>query len=245
MPKVNTSADVGAKTENLSDPEMDLLKQSFDRSLEDTRSEDTEVIREKMQEYFNEIHLAAKVARYELSGSFDGQAPESGNFGITTIHPGYLGYNDWDSLGAVSGQSAFDWIDDDTPDNLNSGSSGFANPITVGEPVVHAILGFASYAPDPVTTRIKEEKNDNPVPAINTEDAFRNTDLRIAWRDTVQILQPDDTYAARGYAGGETGSTYNEAIYPIGVSFIEAKKARILDPADMAGTSDSDVVVET
>jgi len=245
MPKANSASDIGAKKNPLSEDEDDLLQMSFDRSLEDTRSEDTEVLREKFQEYYDEIEIVAQIAKAELSGSFDGQSPESGNFGLDTIHPGYFGYNDWDNVPDVTGGSAFDWIDDGTPDNLNSGSTGFGAPVTIGEPAVHVILGFGSYAPDPVTNRIKEEKNDNPLPAVTTEDSFRNTDLRIKWKDSPTVLQPDDTYSVRGFAGGEDGETYAEALYPIGLTFLEAKKYRVLDPADMAGSSDSDVVVET
>lgn len=245
MPKTNNLNDIGAKMDPLTSREEQSLDRSFERSLEDTRSEDTNTLVEKFREYKDEVLVAAKIARHDLQGSFDGQEPESGNFGIGPIHPGYFGYDDWDDMPAVTGGSTFDWIDDDTPTNLASGSSGFANPITVGDGVVHIILGFGSYASDPVTSRIKEEKNDNPKPTLTTEDSFRNTDLRVAWKDTPTILQPEDTYAVRGFAGGEVGSTYEEAIYPVGLTFIEARKKRLLDPADMAGSSDSDVVVET
>lgn len=245
MPKIETSGDIGAKMEELSNREEQRLRQSFERSLEDVRSDATEVIRRKMFEYFDEVQVAAQVARAELSGSFDGQSPNSGNFGLDTINPGYLGYDDWDDMPTVTGGQEFDWLDDDTPTNLNSGSSGFANPLRVGDSAVHIILGFGSYANNPVTTRIKEEKNDNPNPAVTTEDVFRNTDLRIKWLDTPTILQPDDTYAVRGFAGAEVGETYEEALYPVGLTFLEAQAYRILDPADMAGTDSSNIVVET
>jgi hypothetical protein len=237
--------DIGTKMDQLSNDEESLLELSFKRSLEDTRVEDTEVLVEKFREYWEEIMVAARIAKYELNGSFDGQAPEAGNFGLTLIQPGYFGYDEWDNMPDLTGCSAFDWIDDDTPDNLSSGASGFANPITIGDPVVHVVLGFGSYSPDPVVTRIKEEKNDTPKPTVTTEEQFRNTDLRIKWKDTPTVLQPEDTYAARGYAGGETGSSYEDAIRPVGLTFIEARKSRLLDPADMAGTDNSDVVVET
>lgn len=245
MPKAETVGDVGAKRQELSDREEDRLKRSFERGLEDLRSEDSEPVRQKLFEYYDEILLAAQVARAELNGEFDGQSPDSGNFGISTSHPGYFGYDSWDDMPDVTGGSAFDWLDDDTPTNLSSGQSGFANPLRIGDNAVHIVLGFGSYAPNPVTNRIKEEKNDNPVPAVTTEDVFRNTDLRIKFKDTPTILQPDDTYAARGFAGGEVGTTYSEALYPVTVSFIEAKALRILDPANMAGTDTSNIVVET
>lgn len=245
MPKTTSMSGIGAKRSELARDEKNRLDLSFERSLEDTRIEETEVLLEKLQEYRDEIELAAQIAKYELSGAFDGQAPQSGNFGIDFIQPGYFGYDSWDNMPGVTGGSEFNWIDDETPDNMGSGSPGFDNPITIGDPATHIIVGFGSYAPDPVTSRIKEVKNDNPKPAITTETQFRNTDLRIKWKDTPTVLSPEDTYAVRGYAAGETGENYEEALYPVGVTFLEARKYRLLNPADMAGVDNSDVVVET
>lgn len=243
MPKAESAADVGAKRDTLSEGEGDELRRSLRRSLEDSRSVDTSVIQERIDDYWQEVKIAAEVAKHELNGSFDGQTPNSGNFGIDTVHPGYFGYDDWDDMPSLSGQSVNDWIDSGTPTNLG-GSSGFANPLAVGEPAVHVILGFGSYSADPVVSRIKEEKNDSPMAAVTTEDAFRNTDLRLKWLDTPRVLQPDDDYAARVYAGGESGSTYQDAVYPFGITFLEAKAYRTLDPANMAGTDTSNIVVE-
>jgi hypothetical protein len=245
MPKVNSLSDIGAKRESLSSGEMEALTRAFSRGLADLRSDGSEVVRDKLRQYREEIQVAASIAREELAGSFDGQSPTSGNFGVDAIHPGYFGYDSWDDMPVITGGDEFDWFDDDTPTNLSSGSSGFANPLRIGDPVTHIILGFGSYADDPVTSRIKEQKNDSPKPALTTEDVFRNTDVRIKWKDTPTILQPDDTYAVRGFAGGEVGRDYEEALYPVGLTFIEANEYRLLDPADMAGTSDNDIVIET
>jgi hypothetical protein len=246
MPRVNNTADIGAKMETLSSEEKNDLQRSMRRTFEDLRVEGEAVIRNKIQsDYMDEIEVAAQIARHELNGSFDGYSPASGNFGIDVIHPGYFGYDDWDNMPDVTGGSTFDWFDDDTPDNLNSGESGFANPLTIGDPAVHIILGYGSYSPDPVVSRLREQKNDNPIPAVTTEDVFRNTDLRIKWKDTATVLQPQDTFAVRGFAGGENGTDYPAALYPIGLTFLEAQEYRLLDPEDMAGTSENDVVVET
>lgn len=245
MPKAENLGDIGAKRQSLTEDEEDELRKSFQRSLEDTRALDTEVIREKLMEYWDEVMVAAEVAREELNGSFDGQSPTSGNFGIDTIHPGYFGYDDWDDMPTVTGGAVNNWIDSDSPSNLASGDGGgFADPLGIGDPVVHIILGYGSYASDPAVSRLKEEKNDNPMPAVTTEDAFRNTDLRIKWLDTPRVLSPDDDFAVEVYGGGEAGTDYEDAVYPIGLTFIEAKAYRILDPADMAGTDQSNVVVE-
>lgn len=244
MPKARSNRDIGAKRDQLSPEEQDTLDLAFQRSLEDTRALDTEVVRDKIEEYNEEIEVAAEIANHELNGMFDGQSPESGNFGLDKIHPGYFGYDSWDDMPSVTGGDLFNWIDQDTPSNLSGGVTGFDGPLTVGDAAVHIILGFGSYADDPVVSRIKERKNDNPYSAITTEDAFRNTDIRVKWLDTPRILKPDDTYAVRGYASGEVGTSYEDAIYPIGLTFLEARKYRLLEPSEMAGTDESNIVVE-
>lgn len=243
MPKSESPGESGTKRQDLSQGESDELNTSYERGLEDTRTLDTRVLIEKVNEYRQEIQFAAGVAREELAGQFDGQSPESGNFGIDRIHPGYFGFNDWDSLGSASGQGTANWLDQDTPDNI-SGSTGLSNPLEIGDTVVHIILGIQSYQSDPAITRVKFQKNDQPLPAVNTEEEFRNTDMRVKWLDSPLLLQPNDTLAAEVYVGGESGSTYNLTPALFGLSFLEARKYRILDPANMAGTSDDDIVVD-
>lgn len=246
MPKISSTSETGLERSELSGREKSKLSQAFDKSLEDTRTSDTQVLVEKIQEYRDEIEVAAEVAKYSLSGELDGQSPESGNFGLDTIFPGYFGYNDWDSLGTVVGGEEFDWLDSHTPDNLNSGAAGtsFTDPLGVGNSAVHVIVGIGTYSPSSATTRVRFELNDQPQPSVTTEDAFRNTDIQTKWLDAPYLVRPDDNLAARGFAGGVTGETYQEALYPVGVSFIEARKLRLLDPADMAGTDEANIVVQ-
>lgn len=238
--KAESPSDISAKRAPLGDSAEDELEISVARSLDDTRALGASPLKDKIEEYMGEIRAAAEVANYHLNGEFDGQSPESGNFGLDLIHPGYFGYDDWDNMPTLTGGSASDWIDSDTPDNLASGTSGFDGPAEIGDPAVHVILGYGSYAESPVVTRIKEEKNNNPYTAVTTEDAFRKNDLRIKWLDTPRVLSPQDTFAARVFAG-EDGE---DALYPFGVSFLESRKYRILDPADMAGSNETDIVVE-
>lgn len=244
MVKIESSADIGAKQDPLSQDELRRFNRAFERFLEDTRTLDTEVLVEKFTEYGQEILATAEVAKHELQGSFDGQSPSSNSFGMDTVHPGYFGYDDWDDMPTLTGGAANDWIDNDTPTNLAGGAGGFANPLGIGDPVVHVILGFGSYAADPVVSRIKWEKNEEPEAAVTTENNFRNSDLRIQWLDTPFVLQPQDDFAARVFAGGEAGTNYEDAVYPLGISFLEADAYRNLDPANMAGTSNANIVVE-
>lgn len=243
MPKADTLGDIGADMDQLGSNEQEELQLAINRGLADTRSDAKEVVRQKVQEYMAEIEVAAQIAKRELQGTFDGQRPNSGNFGLGFNQPGYWGYDDWDDMPSLTGYTANDWIDGSTPSNNSSGGSGgLDDPLTVGEGTTHIILGYGSYASDPVVSRVEEQKNDNPIPCVETEDAFRNSDLRIKWLDTPRILQPDDTFAARVYPGGESGNSYEEALYPVHITFLEARYKRILDPANMTGSGNNNIV---
>lgn len=246
MPTLNSTAQSGMERAELAQREKDRLNKAFQKSLEDTRSLDTETLVEKVQEYRDEIETAAEVAKVKLDGELGGSDPESGDFGLDYIHPGYFGYDDWDNIPDLTGGEANDWLDSHTPTHLASGAGGdsFTDPLGIGEPAVHIILGVGSYAPSSATTRVKFELNDQPQTAINTENAFRQTDLRVKWLDNAILLRPDDNVAARVFAGGQAGQTYSESLYPVGLSFIEARKMRHLDPVNMAGAEMSNIVVE-
>lgn len=245
MPKASNIAGINAKRDQLGGDETTALDRALSRSLVDTRADGSHVVVSQFKNFRDEIETAAEIAKHELNGEFEGQSPSSGSFGVTEIHPGYFGYDSWDDMPALTGGDTSDWLDSSTPTNLSgAGGGGYSDPLGVGDPVTHIILGFGSYAPDPAVSRIKWEKNEQPEVAVQTEDSFRNTDLRVQWLDTPVILQPQDDFAARVYAGGEVGSTYEDAVYPIGLSFMEARAGRTLDPANMAGTDVSNVVVQ-
>lgn len=239
MPKVDSPGRTGLSQSPLSDSESSQLSLYFERGAEDVRELDTEVLLQKIQEYQNEITQAASVAKSEFSKEFDGFQPQSGSFGISPIRSGYFGYDSWDNCPDATAGEVTTWLDNSTPDNL-SGTGGVNNPLTVGEPVVHLILGFASYAQSPKAEAIKLRLNDQPRTAVEVERAFRNTDLRHQFLDTPILLKDDDDVYGEFYAT-EDGS---EALRPVGVTFIEAKDARELDPAEMAGADSSNIVVE-
>lgn len=244
MPKVTAAGDSGAERNQLTSGEEDALQTTFERSFEDTRADGSTPLVDKLMEYYEEVKFAAEVAKHELSGQYDGQRPESGNFGASLAHPGYFGYDDWDAIPDVTGGQANNWLDSDTPSNLSSGNGGISDPLGVGEAATHLIMGVGSYADDPVITRVKFELNDQPEPAIVTEQEFRNTDMRIKWLDSPIVLRPDDNIGAEVFAGGSAGTTYSEAPHLVTVSFLEARYARETDPANMAGTADSNIVVQ-
>lgn len=239
MPKVDSPGRTGLSQSQLSNDEASALSLHFERGLEDVRELDTEVLLQKFQEYQAEIQQAASVAKAEFDKEFDGFQPQSGSFGISPIRSGYFGYDSWDNCPDATAGEVTTWLDDATPDNLG-GSGGVNNPLTVGEPVVHLILGFASYSQSPKAEAIRLRLNDQPRTAIEVERAFRNTDLRHQFLDTPILLKDDDDVFAEYYAT-ESGS---EALRPVGISFIEAKDYRELDPANMAGTDASNIVVE-
>lgn len=239
MPKVDTPAKTGLKEADLSSDEMTALDRAFDRSLEDVRALGTQVLLTKIQEYQAEIQQTARVAKATFNKQFDGANPQSGAFGLDRIFSGYFGYDSWDNCPDAVAGSTQTWLDNATPDNL-SGSGGVNNPLTVGEPAVHLVLGVGSYAQSPKATRVKFRLNDQPRTAVSTEAEFRNTDLRAKFFDTPILLKDDDDVFAEFYSDQDG----NEALYPIGVSFVEAKDFRELDPANMAGTSTDNIVVQ-
>jgi hypothetical protein len=251
MAKIDTPGDAGPDRADLTgtrrdavpsngdrstDTELGRLGTAFERSFEDTRVMDTEVFRGKLQEYINEIILAAQAAKAQYSKTFGGTQPDSSQFGVSLQYPGYFGWNDWDNLGNVS-QGTFSWLDSDVPDN----ASGAANePLTIGENAVHLVVGFGSYNPSPVTSAIRLRLNDKPRTRITTEQAFRETDLQIKWLDTPYLLKEDDDVLAEGYAAQEG----QEALYPVTVSFLEEKPFRLINPAEMAGDTIQDYILK-
>lgn len=239
MPKVDSPGQTGVSESPLGSGEASKLDLFFERGLEDVRELDTEVVLHKIQEYRDEITQAARVAKSEFKKDFDGFQPQSGAYGVSPIRAGYFGYDSWDNCPDAVEGDVTTWIDNATPDNLN-GSGGVNGPLTVGEPVVHLLLGVGSYAQSPKAEAVRLRLNDQPRTAIETERNFRNTDLRMQFLDTPVMLKNDDDVYAEFYSS----ASGDEALYPIGITFIEAKDYREIDPAEMAGVDNSNIVVE-
>jgi len=251
MAKINSPSESGLAEAPLSDTEREQLALYYERGLEDVRTLDTETALYKYREYQAEIEKAARVAKAQFAKGFDGSQPQSGNFGVSTIRPAYFGYDTWANCPDAQVGTAVDWIDAGTPDNL-SGSSGVDNPATVGEDAVHVILGVGSFVGDadidftgetvnrerPKTEAVRFRYNDQPQTAIETWHNFRNADMKQRWFDTPTILTEDDDIYAE-FIGGEAGT---EALYLIGLSFIEAKPMRQLVPADVAGDGSDNII---
>lgn len=239
MPKVDSPARNGVERAQLSGDEKQKLNLAVQRGFEDTRSLDTQTVVQKLLDYTEEIEEAAQIAKAQFDQTFDGTAPTSGSFGIDHIHSGYFGYDAWDNLPTLTAGETSVWLDNATPDNLD-GAGGVEGPVTVGEPAVHLICGVGSYAESPKVTRLNWRLNDQPRPSITTEANFRNTDLRVKWLDTPVVLKESDDVFAQVYADQDG----EDALYPVGFSFIRSKDMRDLDPEQMAGTDTSNIVVE-
>ena len=233
MAVISQADQSGYDRESLSSEEENQLRVTLERSLEDTRTEGTTTLRDKVEEYYDEIVFAAEVARAQFDQRFDGQNPASGFFGIDTIHSGYFGYDDWTNTpdaGADDGGTAIAWLDDEAPDHL-SGNGGRDHPLRVGEDVVHVILGVGSYEEEPNATRLRFVKNDSPRSAFSTTEYFRNTDLHIQWLNAPIVLADgDDIYSE--YLAAEDDS--DESLYLKGLTFIKEKTSRVMTPETMA-----------
>jgi len=239
MPKVDAPGQSGLNQAPLNEDEQNKLTRYYNRGLQDVRSLDTRVLLNAIRKYQDEVMTAAKVAKANYEAEFDGQQPQSGSFGVSRIRAGFFGYDSWDNCpDAVSGETTT-WLDNATPDNLG-GAGGVNNPLTVGEPVVHLIVGVASNEQSPKAESVKFRLNDQPRTAIQTGYEFRNTDTRIKLLETPILLREDDDLYAEYYADADGA----ESLYPVGLTFIQAKDQRELDPAQMAGTDSDNIVVE-
>jgi hypothetical protein len=240
MPKADTPGESGLASQTLSSQGQEELDLFFNRGLQDVRALDTRVVRDLLTRYDEEIQQAAEVARAEFDKNFGGEHPESGKYGVSRIRSGYFGFDTWDSCPDATLGSTTTWIDNSVPDNL-SGSGGQQNPATVGEPVVHIITAIGSHEQSPKAEAVKLRLNDQPRTTIPVEYAFRETDLRYKPLTTPILVKKDDDVFAEFY-GGANGA---ESLYFDGLTFIEEKDYRELDPADMAGTSlEGNIIVE-
>jgi len=114
MAQVDTPNDIAPDRENLGGEEQRKLELAFERGLEDTRTLDTETVREKFQEYQEEIQQGAMIARAQFDQQFGGLNPSEGRFALSRISSGFFGYDSWENVGSLSGGGINDWIDDDT-----------------------------------------------------------------------------------------------------------------------------------
>jgi len=235
---IDTGEDTGFERASLTDAEENLLTTFYNRGLQDVRSDRPGVLARMVREYSDAIQVAAEGARAQFNKRFDGQQPASGRYGVSPIHAGYFGYNTWGSFTGPAGETVVDWLDNSAPDNL-SGNGGQEGPLSVGESAFHIILGVGDYQDDSSITRVRWRLNDQPRAAINTELQFKNSDLNTAWLDSpVVIGEDDDVYAQVLLEEAEAAASP----YLIGLSFLEHKEARRINPADMVG--DSRVVSE-
>lgn len=233
------SVDISSLSSNitaLSEEEYNTLRNSFNFSLVDSRSDNTETIDQMMQRYgigtpesMGVIDAVAAAAKKQFNGNnFGGTEPSSSQFGISKIRSGYFGWNDWSNLPTLTAGTDQTWLDASTPDNL-SGTSG--QPLKVGQQAVHLIMGLGSYDQSPKITAEQFTFNEQTYPTQYVGDEFRNTDLRVRWLDSPWILEQNDNVNATVYPGLDG----DDVPYLVGVTFINNEAARILDPSGMTG----------
>jgi hypothetical protein len=240
MPKVDNPGQSGLSQADLSQSERNALQKYLDRGALDVRSLGTRVTNDLLRQYQGEISTAAQVAKAEFEKQFDGEAPQSGSFGVSRIRSGYFGYDSWDNCPDSTSGDVTTWIDNSTPDNL-SGSGGVNNPAIVGDAAVHLVTAIGTHEQSPKAEAIRMRLNDQPRTSIEVEWNFRETDSRYKPLTTPFLLKKDDSIFAEFY-GSADGS---ESLYFDGVTFIEEKDYRELDPANMTGSSlEGNIVVE-
>lgn len=232
-------SDIDASTQTLSQNEKDILMDSYNFSLTTLEEFGADVLVDKLQErlYQAAVIHGASAARSQFERKFGGLQADGDRFVIDRIHSGFFGYDSWEGVSVTAGGTT-DWIDDDTPDNL-SGTGGIGNPLTVGGKAVHVILGFASYAENPKSTRINYRVNDTPRPSISTKFEWQYSDYQIKLLEDPLLLTENGQLAAELYADKDG----NEDPALFGVSYIAQQDSQLVDPANMTGSTTSENIL--
>lgn len=186
-----------------------------------------------------EIAYFVGVMKKQFNAKFMGEFAVSGGFCIKKPHAGYFGYDTWFDK-SLTGGTLNNWIDNDTPDHLSSGS---AAEMTIGDPAGHLILYIGTYAQSPVSEIFKFTKNGKALSAVNVQDEFAGSEMKIHILDTpIALVGGDvhDTFRAQIYAGKDGV----DSPYLGGITCLKAEASRIYDPADMAGTARSKIAVQ-
>lgn len=238
MAEADIPEEIAPDRQPLSDREKSLLETFFERGGEDTRSEATQTVAEKIREYEQEVVEAAKIARAQFDQKFGGMNPGSGRFGIRRTHSGFFGYDSWEGNANLTGMTAgapVAWINDGAPDNLGGTDTTFGNPLKVGDQAVHVIVGVGTYSPSPKLSGVEWEVNEEPRSIVHTKYEWTRTDLGIKWLDRALILPENALFEAQAYpdVGGD------DAPYLVGLSFIEHRASQVLDPANMTDDTQS------
>jgi len=230
------AAEEEVETETLKGSEESTLNQVFARQFEDTRTEGSNTLVNKLREYQDEVGFAAQIAKAQFNQNLGGGSTTAGQFAVSQIDSAYFGYNDWDNAPDAPADGTQDWIDSDTPDNL-TGTVG--EPIIIGEDAVHVVCGVGTYEDSPKEDKFKFHVNREPKTVDRVEDAWRGTDLQIKWFDTPYIWYEDTEVRAELYSPVAGSSSP----YLVGVSFVEGKAARRLSPGTYTGTQTANTIV--
>jgi len=230
------TAEDEVETQSLTGPEQSRLQGVYERLLEDTRTEGTNTLVQKLMEYQGEIEFGAQVAKAQFQQNLGGGSTTTGQFAVSHIDPGFFGWDDWDNAQDAAADSVNTWLDSAEPDNL-SGTGD--EPLIIGEDAVHVVVGLATYEPSPKENKYKFEVNREPKTVIRVDDAWRETDLQIKWLDSAYVLNEDTEVFAERYSP-VAGSSSPRLV---GVSFIEGKAARRINPDNYTGTQTANNIV--
>ena len=226
IPDVKTAAaNLSLVVREPNDRELRKFVESFNRTLI-LHCKEREIA-DIFRKHAKEILLGFMVMKEQVDKEFDGDDPKAGTFGMTTPIAGYFGEDGWAKT--VTAGTTNNIIH--AGNTHIGGTSG--DPIKVTDEVVHVIIGYGNYNPSPKCVLLQETIDGKTKPHINTEYAWRVSDLQIKELNQARILKKDTTYKLIGFA--DEGGT--DEIYVVGVTFLTERLMRINDPANMAGST--------
>ena len=230
------TAEDEVETESLSGNEKQRLQGVYERLLEDTRTQGSNVFVQKLMEYQNEIEFGASVAKAQFQQNLGGGSTTTGQFAVSHIDPGFFGWDQWDNAPDAAADTTNTWLDSSNPDNL-AGTGG--EPLIIGEDAVHVVVGIGTYEQSPKENKYKFEVNREPKTVVRVEDAWRETDLQVKWLDSAYVFNEDTEVFAERYSPIAGASSPRL----IGVSFVEGKAARRINPDNYTGTQTANNIV--
>ncbi len=243
---------LGIVVDPLSSGELNVFERSF--SLQFIIPYAARDIQDIFIRYKGEALLGAMIAKKQMEAEIDGEQPEPGKVGgPLPIRASYLGIGDgWRDIYGIYSNSQGYWDVGSAQSWIHSGTTLLAGsddaPVKILDNAVHVIVAIGSLHPSPKIEAVKFERDGKELPVFNTSFIQQQPgSLHIKELDRPLILKKNTTLFGQVFISSAMGDVITRATdypYLVGFSYIREAQTRILDPADIVGTTE-EVVTTT
>lgn len=226
MTTLNATTEFEGAAAELSKVEKARFEQSFMRQFV-TPSNDA-MMNYMYNQYKAEILAALQIVKRDFDNkAFGGDRPRSGEFSMEIMGARHWAQDTWDLTGLTGGAEA-DWLHSGL--TILGGTNG--NAIKIGEAIGHIILAIGDHSPSPKLAAAKFTHNGAEKVAIELEYHHRNAERAMRPLSKPLLVRPEDTFLATFFPGASGTSSP----YLFGVSFLEEREAREIDPANQVNS---------